>query len=157
MCVWLTLSQKFSSSPAGRKLRIWCQASRVGGGVFTEVNWLKHGYILHIMIWYSPCSQKMLYVLSIFLYAHFTPHPYFRIILWSFLHNIRFFWWPICHSLMLGDHADGTKPHWNRKLIWGQFLHYLLSLTCNYKSEVYDCNLVAVIHEMTELRNSIGF
>ena len=52
---------------------------------------------------------------------------------------------------MLGDHADGTKPHQKTKLIWGQFLHYLLSLTSNYKSEVYDCSLVvAVIHEMTE-------
>ena len=46
--------------------------------------------------------------------------------------------------------ADGTKPHRKIKLIWGQFLHYLLSLTSNYESEVYDCNLVAVIHEMTE-------
>ena len=53
---------------------------------------------------------------------------------------------------MLSDHSDGTKPHRKRKLIWGQFLHYryLLSLTSNYKSEVYDYNLVAVIHEMTE-------
>ena len=41
--------------------------------MFTEVNWLKLRYILHIMIWYSPCSQKMLYVLSIFLYARLTP------------------------------------------------------------------------------------
>ena len=49
---------------------------------------------------------------------------------------------------MLGDHADGTKPHRKRKLIWGQILHYLLSLTSNYKSEVYDCNLVDLIHEM---------
>ena len=40
-CVWLVLSRKFSSSLAGRKLRIWHQASRAGGGVFTEVNWLK--------------------------------------------------------------------------------------------------------------------
>ena len=37
--VWLILSRKFSSSPAGRKLRVWRQASRAGGGVFTEVNW----------------------------------------------------------------------------------------------------------------------
>ena len=51
---------------------------------------------------------------------------------------------------MLGDHADGTKLHRKRKLIWGQFLHYLLSLTSNYKSEDHNCNLVAVIHEMTE-------
>ena len=51
---------------------------------------------------------------------------------------------------MLGDHADGTKPHLKRKLICCQFLHYLLSLTSNYKSEVYDFNLVAVIREMTE-------
>ena len=36
-------------------------------------------------------------------------------------------------------------------MIWGQFLHYLLSLTSNYKSEVYDFNLLAVIHEMAEL------
>ena len=72
-CVWLILSRKFSSSPAGRKLRVWRQASRAGGGVFTDVNWLKFRYILQIMIWYSPCSQKMLYVLSIFLYARFTP------------------------------------------------------------------------------------
>ena len=72
-CVWLILSRKFSSSPAGRKLRIWRQACRAGGGVFTEVNWLKLRYILHIMIWFSPCSLKMLYVLSIFLYARFTP------------------------------------------------------------------------------------
>ena len=49
-CVWLILSRKFSSSPAGRELRVWRQAS----GVFTEVNWLKLMYILH-MIWYSPC------------------------------------------------------------------------------------------------------
>ena len=40
-CIWLILSRKFSSSPAGRKLRAWRQASRAGGGVFTEVNWLK--------------------------------------------------------------------------------------------------------------------
>ena len=51
---------------------------------------------------------------------------------------------------MLGYQADGTRPHWKRKLIWGQFLHYLLSLTSNYKSEVYDCYLVVVIHEMME-------
>ena len=51
---------------------------------------------------------------------------------------------------MLGDHADGTKPHRKRKLFWGQFLPYLLSLISNYKGEVYDCNLVAVIHEITE-------
>ena len=72
-CVWLILSRKFFSSPAGRKLCIWCQASQAGSSVFTEVNWLKLRYILHIMIWYSPCSQKVLYVLSIFLYARFTP------------------------------------------------------------------------------------
>ena len=36
-CVWLILSRKFSSSPAGEKLRVWRQASRAGGGVFTEV------------------------------------------------------------------------------------------------------------------------
>ena len=93
-CVWLILLRKFSSTPAGGKLRVWRQASRAEGGVFTEVNWLKLRYIFHIMIWYSSCSRKM--------------------------------------------------------LIWGQFLHYLLSLTSNYISEVYDCNLVAVIHEMTE-------
>ena len=51
-CVWLILSRKFSSSPAGRKLCIWRQASRAVGGVFTEVNWLKLRYILHIMIFY---------------------------------------------------------------------------------------------------------
>ena len=56
-------------------------------------------------------------------------------------------------SVMLGDHADRTKRHRKRKLIWGQFLHYLLSLTSSYKSEVYDYNLVAVIHEMTEFYN----
>ena len=56
----------------------------------------------------------------------------------------------ICHSVILGDHADGTKPHRKRKLVWGQFLLYLLSLTSNYKSEIYDRNLVAVIHEITE-------
>ena len=48
-CVWLILSRKFSSSPAGRKLLVWRQVSRAGGGVFTEVNWLKLRYILHIM------------------------------------------------------------------------------------------------------------
>ena len=52
---------------------------------------------------------------------------------------------------MLRDHADGTKPHRKRYLIWGQFFHYLLSLTSKYKSEVYDFNLLAVIHEMAEL------
>ena len=66
-CVWLILSRKFSSSPAGQKLRVWRQASWAGGRVFAEVNWLKLRYTLHIMIWYSPCSQKMLYVLSIFI------------------------------------------------------------------------------------------
>ena len=45
-CVWFILSRKFSSSPAGRKLRVWRQASRAGGGVVTEVNWLKLRYIL---------------------------------------------------------------------------------------------------------------
>ena len=35
---------------AGRKLRVWRQASRAGGGVFTEVNWLKLRYILHITL-----------------------------------------------------------------------------------------------------------
>ena len=55
-CVWLILSRKFSSSPAGGKLRVWRQASRAGGGVFTEVNWLKLRYILHIMI----CSINLL-------------------------------------------------------------------------------------------------
>ena len=74
-CIWLILSRKFSFSPAGRKLRIWCQASRAGDRVFTEVNWLKLRYILCIMIWHSPCSQKMLYVLSIewiFVYYYCT-------------------------------------------------------------------------------------
>ena len=52
--------------------------------------------------------------------------------------------------LKLGAHADGTKPHRKRKLIWCQFLRYLLSLTSKYKSEVYDCNLVAVINETKE-------
>ena len=58
-CVWLILSRKFSSSPAVWNLRVWRQASWAGGRVFTEVNWLKLRYILHIMIWYSLCSQKI--------------------------------------------------------------------------------------------------
>ena len=62
-CAWLILSRKLSSSPAGRKLRVWRQTSRAGGGVFTEVNWLKLRYILHIMLWCSPCSQNLVAVI----------------------------------------------------------------------------------------------
>ena len=63
-------------------LSVWHQASRVGCGVFTEVNWLKLRYILNIMIWYSSCSQKMLYVLSfLVLFLHFRRKT--RLIKWA--------------------------------------------------------------------------
>ena len=64
-CVWLTLSRKFSSSPAGWKLRVCRQAILAGGGVFTEVNWLKLRYILHIMILCMCCTCKYVPLMDI--------------------------------------------------------------------------------------------
>ena len=38
---------------AGRKLRVWRQASRAGGGVFTEVKWLKLRYCISYTSWFG--------------------------------------------------------------------------------------------------------